>query len=146
MWQEERQLIPVFFNSPFFALNLAFFVLSFCCSKADLAQQQSVSGRWLLLLMDSCLYLQNHCKWNQKIKSTANGIQKILMCFAYGVWTQVQLWKCYGRKFVPSDLSNQLQTHCSRNRNINSGLQKESCHFLQRETNDGCNMVGDILH
>lgn len=67
LWQEERQLTPVVFNSPFFALNLPFFVLLFCCSKADPAQQQSVSGRWLLLLMDSCPYLQNqHCRWNSE--------------------------------------------------------------------------------
>lgn len=75
-WRQARQLTPVVFNS-----QLLPFVLSFCCSKANPAQQQSGSGRWLPCLMDSCPHLKSRHH---------NCLQKFLMCFACGVWTQVK--------------------------------------------------------
>lgn len=86
VWQEARQLTPVVFNYQFLALNFAPFVLSFCCFKANPAQQQSVSGRWLPFLMDSCPHLKNQHR---------KCLQKILTCFACGVWTWVieVLWE-----------------------------------------------------
>lgn len=76
VWRQARQLTPVVFNS-----QLLPFVLSFCCSKANPAQQQSGSGRWLPCPMDSCPHLKSRHH---------NCLQKFLMCFACGVWTQVK--------------------------------------------------------
>lgn len=118
VWHDAKQLTLMVFNSQFLALNFASFVLLFCCSKANPAQQQSVSGRWLPAV---------HI-W--KI-STRNAFGSFIR--ATLLETGVGSWKQYRRKFVSPELANQQQTHCSRNRNVDGGLQKESCPILHKK-------------
>lgn len=104
---------PCGFNSQFLALKLHPLYFHFTAPKP--IQHNSNQS-----LADDCpsWWTAVHI-WKM---STTNAFRRFLCALL--VESELRSWKCYRGKFLPSELSNQQQTRCSRNRNVNGKLQK----------------------